>query len=659
MAGGYMGRYAIIDVGTGEVETVEPGDDFYRKYLTGYGLGAAVITERQKPGADPLAPESYLGFCSGLLTGTGAYFSGRYMVVGKSPLTGGWGDANSGGFWSVELKRAGYDALFVTGKSDRPVWINVTDNSIEIKDAAGLWGKDTTETEELIREMLGDKKVRVASIGESGEKISLISGIVTDAGRIAARSGLGAVMGSKNLKAVAVRGTGRVPVADEAGLKALNKKYLAGYRKSDPTDRLTLKILHFVSGLIARTGISVPGKTSLIKEIFKKYGTTGTTAYSGMIGDSPVKNWAGSAIKDFPIDSLAPIADEGLMKDHKKRYACQACPLGCGAIFNIQEGRYKGTEGHRPEYETLCGFGTLLLNDDPDSIIEVNEMCNRAGIDTISAAGAVAFAIECFENGLIDKNTTGGLELAWGKADEIVTLTEMIIKREGFGDTLADGVKKAAAVIGRGSEPYAVHAGGQELPMHDPKFDPGHGFAYQCEPTPGRHTIACDLYAELWAIKKTFPAVKRAVRSAKNRGEKHAALYLGTSNYMQVLNGCGICEFGPMTAFYPLVDYLNLATGWNLSADEYLTVGERILNLRKAFNVREGITAEDTKMHGRGYGNPPLAAGPLKGVTLDMESMEKSLFTQAGWDISLGGPNLSKLEELQLDELFGNTGAYK
>jgi aldehyde:ferredoxin oxidoreductase len=214
MSGGFVGRYAVVDLSSGQSQVFEPGEDFYRKYLSGYGLGAAVIAERQRPGVDPLSPESHLGLCSGLLTGTGALFSGRFMAVGKSPLTGGWGDANAGGFFANELKRAGHDAIFFTGAAPRPVWVLVSEKGIEVKDGSSLWGKDTIETEEAIREELGDKRVQVASIGVSGEKLSLISGIVTDAGRVAARSGLGAVMGSKRLKAVAVRGRGKVPVAE-------------------------------------------------------------------------------------------------------------------------------------------------------------------------------------------------------------------------------------------------------------------------------------------------------------------------------------------------------------------------------------------------------------------------------------------------------------
>lgn len=431
MSGGFTGKYCIVDLSNGQVEVVEPGEEIYRRFLSGYGLGAAVILERQEAGIDPLSPESHLGLCSGLLTGTGAFFSGRFAVVGKSPLTGGWGDANSGGFFSRELKRIGYDALFFTGRAKNPVWVYLSNRGVEIRDAANLWGKDTLETEEAIKDELGDKKVQVASIGMSGEKLSLISGVVTDAGRIAARSGLGAVMGSKNLKAVAVRGSQKVSVTRPDDVKEINKAFLEDFKKSKRSDKLTVRFMNYLSQLIARTGVSIPAQASTLKEIYRRYGTSGLTVYSAMIGDMPIKNWKGIGIVDYPIEMAAKGSDEHVISYQKRRYACQACPLGCGGIIDIKRGRYKGATGHKPEYETLGAFGGLILNDDLDAIIEMNEMCNRAGIDTISTGAAVAFAIECFEKGIIDEEKTGGLALGWGKTQEAIRLTELINHQKG------------------------------------------------------------------------------------------------------------------------------------------------------------------------------------------------------------------------------------
>lgn len=651
MAGGYMGRYCVIDLTRKKAEIVDLDDDFYRKFLSGYGLGAAILSERQDAGIDPLSPEAHLGFCSGLLTGTGTSFSGRFMMVAKSPLTGGWGDANSGGFLSREIKRTGYDAVFFKGIADKPMWVHITDDTIEYKDATDLWGKDNVETNGEIKGILADKRVQVASIGIAGEKRSLIAGITTDDGRIAARSGLGAVMGAKNLKAVSFRGKMKIPIADETATKAITKQFLADYRKSKGADRLTVKIMGFLSKLIARTGISAPSTTTVVKELFSKYGTPGLTVFSGMTGDSPIKNWAGVGYTDFSYEKFQNIGGDQVISNQKKRYACQNCPLGCGGIMDIKKGKFAGTDGHKPEYETWGAFGGMMLNDDYDVILEANELCNRAGIDSISAGATVTFAVECFENGLINEETTGGLTLGWGRAVEALKLTEMLINREGFGDVLADGVKVAAEKIGNGAEAYAVHAGGQELPMHDSRLDAGFAIAYQCEPTPGRHTISNYMYPDLFAIEKQFPNARKMVKQGKGKTDKAVRVYTIGTLFMQLINGCGLCEFGPMTGYLPIADYINAVTGWKLTNEDLFTIGERILSLRKGFNTREGLMAVDSKLHERALGTEPLTSGPLKGITIDIEDLQQRFFNMMGWDAATGGPSPDKKKELGIDHL--------
>jgi aldehyde:ferredoxin oxidoreductase len=652
MAGGYTGKYCIVNLSDATTEVVTPDEAFYQKYLSGYGLGAAVIMERQKPGLDPLAPQSHLGFCSGLITGSGALFAGRFMVVGKSPLTGGWGDANAGGYLSREIKRTGYDAVFFTGAAPKPVWVNITDENIEIKDAGSLWGKDIIDTEAALKKELGDQKVQVACIGESGEKCSLISGIATDNGRMAARSGLGAVMGSKKLKAVAFRGSRAIPVAHPEAVKEINRKFMVEYKKSKLPDRLMVKFMHFISRMIAKTGIAVPAQASLVREIYRHYGTAGLTVYSAMVGDMPIKNWVGVGITDYTAASAAKNSDEQVIRYQKRKYACQSCPLACGGIIDIEKGRYRGTQGHKPEYETLGSFGGLLLHDDLDAIIELNEMCNRAGIDTISTGAAVAFAIECFENGIIDESATGGVRLGWGKSAEIIKLTEMIIKRDGIGDILADGVKRAAEKIGNHADQFAVHAGGQELPMHDPRLDPGFAIAYQCEPTPGRHSISSFQYTDLYGVARMFPAAGRMIKGARGKQSKKIRGYTAGTYYMQLVNSAGLCFFGAITSTLPVVEWLNAVTGWDLSPDAYFKTGERILALRKAFNVREGIKPADHKLSDRALGKTPLTRGPLKGVTLNMDDLMKEFFDTVGWDPAGGGPTPAKMKELGIDSLF-------
>ena len=575
------------------------------------------------------------------------------MAVGKSPLTGGWGDANGGGSLSRAIKRTGFDAVFFKGQAPQPTWVHITSEGVEIKDATHLWGKDVVETETAIKDALDSKKAHVASIGISGEKLSLISGIATDKARIAARSGLGAVMGSKKLKAVSFLGTHEIPMAHPEKVKALRKEFLAMYKKEVPVaDRISVRFINFISKLVAKTGLNAPATNGTVKKIFSTWGTPGLTMFSGLTGDTPIKNWGGTSVGDFAFDRIEKLSGETVIKRQKKRYSCQACPLGCGGKMDAQTGTFKGTEGHKPEYETIAGFGALVLNDNFDAIMEINEMCNRAGIDTISTAGTVAYAVECFENGIIDTKTTGGLELGWGNIETIVKLVGLIIRREGFGDTLADGVKMAAAKIGPESEEYAIHAGGQELPMHDSRNDHGWALTYQCEPTPGRHTIASYMDAELRSGKEQFPEINRVVKGTKSKLGKKVYLNTATTIYTQLANGCGVCIFGPDTATFPLVEFMNAVTGWDLSADEYYQTGKRLLNLRKAFNVREGIRPGDSKLSPRAIGNPPLTQGPLKNVSVDMDTLEKEFFEIMGWDQETGGPTPETLKSMELDQLF-------
>ena len=655
MSDGFMGRYLVVDLTAGSTETVEPSEEFYKKYLAGYGMGAAIVSERQKPGIDPLAPESHLGLCSGLLTGSGLPFTGRFTVTAKSPLTGGWGDANGGGYLSREIKRTGHDAVFFTGRATQPTWVHITSKGVEIKDASFLWGKDIVETEAAIKTELGTRKVQIASIGMSGEKLSLISGIATDKARIAARSGLGAVMGSKNLKAVSFLGSDDISVARPDEVKALAKQFLAAYKKDvNIVDKLSVRFIGSISKLVARTGFKTPATNGMVKRIFGTWGTPGLTLFSGLTGDMPIKNWAGSSVEDFASDRVEELSGETVIKRQKHRYACQSCPLGCGGIVDVKTGRYEGSEGHKPEYETLASFGGLVLNDNLDVIIEINEMCNRAGIDTISTGAVVAFAIECFENGVIDAKTTGGLVLGWGNTDEIIKLVGMIIDREGFGDMLADGVRISATKIGPASEKFAMHAGGQELPMHDSRNDLGWALSYQCEPTPGRHTIASYMDSDLRSGREQFPEINRMVKEAKTKEAKRLYLHAATSIYAQLINTAGVCIFGPDTAEYPMVAYLNAVTGWDLTPDEYFKTGKRILNLRKAFSVREGVRPSDSKLPYRAMGSPPLAHGPLKGISVDMEALEEDFFNIMGWDRDTGGPTPETLKDMELDHLFIN-----
>ncbi|MGD9003730.1 MAG: aldehyde ferredoxin oxidoreductase N-terminal domain-containing protein, partial [Desulfobacterales bacterium] len=429
MVGGYAGKIGFVDLTTDNIEIVKLDEQMARDYIGGQGLGARILYERQKKGVDPLGPESYLGFTTGPLTGTKVPTGGRYMAVCKSPLTGGWGDANSGGYFGAELKAAGWDAIFVSGQASSPKYIAVNDDHIQIKDAGHLWGQDTVDTEQTIRKEAEDKKIRIAAIGPASEKLSLISGIVNDAGRVAARSGVGAVMGAKKLKAVAVRGSGKARIADPDGLAALRKTFITEMRD--------------MGGFV---------------QTLMDHGTCGITGGGVASGVTPVKNWQHTGEQSFP--NLEKIADaDAIIAYQSRKYACANCPIACGGIFNVDKGKYPLGETHKPEYETIGAFGTMCMCDDFEAIIKLNDMCNRSGLDTISAGTTLAFAMECFENGIISATDTDGIALTWGNAEAMIAMTAKMVAREGFGDILADGVKVAAEKIGKEAAQFAMHVG--------------------------------------------------------------------------------------------------------------------------------------------------------------------------------------------------------
>jgi aldehyde:ferredoxin oxidoreductase len=534
----------------------------------------------------------------------------------------------------------------------------VTAGKAELRDASFVWGKDCVETEELIRRELDNDKYQIACIGPAGEKLSLISGVITDGGRAAGRSGLGAVMGSKKLKAIAVLGDKKTEIADQKTFSKLRTDYLEKFKKKPPfKDKASVDNINFMGKMVRSFFpflFATPPAT--YKELITRYGTAGMTAYSNESGDSPVKNWGGSGYHDFPIGAKSwKVSDKNVIKYQEKKYYCAFCPLGCGGIVNVTGGKYRVERGHKPEYETLAAFGSLCLNDDIEAIMYANEICNRAGLDTISAGASVAFAIECFENGIINEQDTGGIKLAWGNADAIIKMTELLASRSGFGDVLADGVKRAAERIGKGSERFAIHAGGQELPMHDPRFDPTFATAYQVEPTPGRHTISSDTYVMLMELHKKFKEVKPvkqvSLKSAKYQYGSIGEFQALNSIYVQVANGAGVCIFGLMVGEYPLFEWLNAATGWGLSSQDYVNIGERILTLRHSFNVREGIKPADTRLKNRAAGNPPLQKGPLANVVIDEEQLGRRYYEKLDWDYQTGLPSRERLEKLGLAEV--------
>ncbi|NOZ85239.1 MAG: aldehyde ferredoxin oxidoreductase family protein [Deltaproteobacteria bacterium] len=656
MGKGYMGKVLFVDLSRKSFKQEDVPDELYENFLSGYGLAARIIWERQKPGIDPLSAGAHLGFASGLLTGTGALFAGRWMVCGKSPLTGGWGDANCGGDFAPAIKQAGYDAIFFKGKSKTPVYLLVDGDRMSLEDATGLWGRDAIETEKILKEKHG-KAARVACIGTGGEKMSLISGVVNAGGRIAARSGLGAVMGSKKLKALCLRGEQKVRVHDREEVIRLSRDFRRRIHRDKRVDGMLSGKLVGLMGKVMKKFKTQPAMAGeLFKYTLRVWGTSGITAMSAETGDSPVKNWSGAGYVDFPVGTRSyKVSDDSVTRFEVKKYHCYSCPLGCGGICSLP-GDIEET--HKPEYETLCAFGALLLVDDLLSIFHINEKLNRAGIDSISCGVTIAWAIEAFERGLLTEDDTGGIRLSWGDASAVNKLVDKIIAGEGIGGLLKDGVKKAAERLGKGSDAFAIHAGGQELPMHDPRYDAGYGVAYEVEPTPGRHTIASYTYLDLMALhKKTHRMPKQSkLHGLKDRfgvEGKGRALAI-QSSFTDVINGCGLCLFSiSIGGDPPVAGWINASTGWNKTFDEYLEIGRRIKTLRQAFNYREGIRPGDMEMTKRARGIPPLDKGPVAGIVPEFQTLDKDYRKAMGWSPETGKPLDSTLKELGIDYLAG------
>jgi aldehyde:ferredoxin oxidoreductase len=594
MAGGYMGKLLWVDLSTGKIEEEIPDEKLYRDFIGGYGIGSRLLYERQKAKVDPLGPENTLGIITGPLTGTPAIGGARYQAVAKSPLTGGWGDANSGGHFGPYLKFAGYDAVFFTGISEKPVYLLINNGKAELKAASHLWGKDTYETEDIMQAEHG-AGAKTICIGPAGEKLSLVACINTHKGDAAGRSGLGAVMGSKKLKAVVAKGEQKVPIADIEAANRWRKEHIEDLKESGFLDR------------------------------FHKYGTGGHGDVSAHSGDSPVKNWGGVGVVDTP--DVSGLHMDVIISNLERRVGCWRCPAACKGILKAGNAEYKYPAGnHRLEYETIGAFGVNCGNTYAPAIEMASHLCNAYGMDTISAGTIIAFAMECYENGIITKQDTGGIELNWGNHRALVAMTEKLVKREGLGDVLADGVMRAAERIGKGSEKFAVHAGGQEVGMHDPRVL-GHQFAgmpsaamYWMNATPGRHTQA-----------------------------------FGQPSFMSHLNNAmGTCMiiFGWRSARGPYAAKMMTAvTGRDRNLEELLVAGERIANMRHLFNLREGLNPLKHYIHGRIIGRPPLKEGPLADVTSDLEAEAWWHLGALDWDRVTTIPSRNKLLQLGLDDI--------
>jgi len=615
--GGYTGRILLINLSERTTKTIEPHESVLKMFLGGSGLASKILYDilQEPEKIDPLDPRNSLIFMTGPLTGSLFPTSGRYSVVAKSPLTGIYGEANAGGFWGAELKFAGYDGIIFIGKAEEPVYVTIFDGEVSIHKADHLWGKDTIETEEIIRRDHGDSQIKVACIGKAGENLVPMSCIICDGGRAAGRTGLGAVMGSKNLKAIAVRGSKEIPYNDKG------------------------RLVEFCKGVIMKITKSLYAQTA------RKYGTDSYMLVGYKFGDVPIKNWTKGVWDDIEKISGEEMAKRIL----KKPVACYNCPIACGRYIEITKGPYAGIKGHGPEYETCASIGALCLLADIEAIAKANDLCTRYGIDTISVGGTIAYAIECYEKGLITDKDTEGLKLEWGNADAIIKLIELIGENKGIGKILGQGVAKASEII-KGSEEYAIHVKGLEVPMHDPRAWVGLALQYAT-----MHRGACHL-ALAYTIERglVIPDLgftEEFVKSLDRFSPEHKPYIVKTmQDYTGVFDSLVICKFSMFAGVTPtdIVKALKYTTGWDITIQKLLEIGERIFNVKRAFNVKCSIRKKDDTLPRRLL--TPLKEGGAKGHAAKLEPLLKEYYKLRGWNEE-GIPTKEKLEELGLKEI--------
>jgi aldehyde:ferredoxin oxidoreductase len=624
---GYAGNIAEIDLTKSKI-TIKPLDkNFALNYLGGTGFAARILWDTVQPATDPFSPENPMIFAVGPVTGTFFSPSGRFMIAYKSPLTELWGEAHCGGHWGPQMKYAGFDMLVIRGKAPKPVYLWIQDNEITIEKADHLWGRGTLETTDIIRENHGDEEIEVACIGQGGENLVRYAALIADYYRAAGRGGGGAVMGSKNLKAVAARGFGGIKVAQPG-------KFMEVARKAYE--------------------LMTTGKWGeMNEESLGKYGTTNLVTAIGEIGRLPTKNHSTGVYQD--ADAIGP--ETIRLKYRTSREACFGCALQCKYTSKVKTGPYKVKTGG-PEYETLMAFGSNLLNSNVESILYANQLCNDYGLDTISTGCTIAFLIEAAENGLISSKEANGLNLSWGNQETMIELIHKIARREGIGDLLAEGSMRAAQKIGKGADRFAIHVKGMEASGQDPRPQQSVGLTYATNVRGADHLRSLSCYEELG-----FPDV-----AIERFGEEHASevMDLASTTYKGhlikdqedlyvIVDSLILCKYGtmwpPVYYFDIMAELLPPLTGFDElgNVSKLRLVAERISNLRRAFNVREGVTREKEQLHPR-FVEEPLPEGPGKGRVCDLDPMLDEYYDVRGWTRD-GLPTRKALQRLGLDDV--------
>ncbi len=614
---GYNGKILRVDLSSGKLTTEEFPENFYRQYFGGEGFVGYFLLKELPRGVDPLGPGNKLILAAGPLTGVPVGGCGRHSVGGKSPLTGGFGEAEAGGYWGAELKMTGFDAVIVEGKAEKPVYLFIRDGKANLQDARHLWGMKVLECQDAIRQELGDPGIRVLQIGPAGEKLVRFACVSNDLDAFAGRTGMGAVMGSKNLKAVACRGHQRLSLADPQSVSDIAR----WVKNNSPIN---------------------------IKEM-RDLGTARVVQGLNGLGGLPTRNFQVGS-----IDGADNITGE-VMKDTilVKRRSCFACPVQCKREVKVDEPYVVDPRYGGPEYETIGALGSDCGITDLKAIAKGNELTAAYGVDSISCGATIAFAMECFENGLLTKADTGGLDLRFGNAQAMLEMIERIALRQGLGDILAEGVARAAKKIGAGAEDFALHIKGQELPMHEPRLKQGMGIGYSISPTGADHchNIHDTVYNSLSLPLKEMNAMGiLEPLPADDLSPAKVRLVTYYSNWIHFLN-CAVCCYFVMSlsrvGFERITQLVSSVTGWNTTFFEILKVGERAVNLARIFNLREGLTVQDDNMPKRFF--TPHGSGPLQ-EALDPEAFQKAketYYEMMGWPD--GSPSSGKLGELGIE----------
>ena len=617
MPGGYAGQFLRINLTEGKITKEKLDEWTARNYLGGVGIGSYMLYKEVPPNTDPLRPDNKLMFFTGPLTGTRVP-TGRYVVVFKSPLTGILGWSSSAGHWGPELKYAGYDGLVIEGKAEKPVYIWIDDEFVEMRSAKHLWGATTGETEKRVRKELADEEIKIASIGPAGEKLVRYACIINDKSRAAGRCGAGAVMGSKNLKAIAVRGTGSVTVPDIDGLIKLMVK-------------------------VYETWETEPFGKSL-----NLYGTACVATLTSGIAAFPTKNFQSGFFPEWEKLSGPTLAKTIQIA----KSGCFGCPIGCGRVSKIKSGPYKGQELEGPEYEHINTFGARCWNSNLESVAMCHHLVNEFGMDGVSCGATIAFAMECYEKGILTKEDVDGLDLTWGNYGAMVELVKRIAERKGIGNILAEGSRIAAQRMGRGAERFAMHTKGLEYAGYEPRGMKGMALAYAVGNRGGCHITTGMLYIDFgtfsWMYYPENPLDPQVLDIEKVKAQ------VSFEYRYTVIESAVLCKFLAGLSFTPdlLADLLSAVTGWKIGVKQMDLIGERIWNLQRLYNIGAGIGRKDDTLPRRFF-EEPLPDGFSKGQVVEREVFEKALddyYSMHGWD-SQGIPTKEKIKELGLEDL--------